>query len=534
MNRLKWTKLLSTKRISEFENCNISVEKSNFNDPRSCFERDFDQIIFSYPFRRLQDKTQVIPFPKFDFVHTRLTHSLEVASVGRSFGKLAADKILSELKNEEDYDINKHNFSKSDIGSLIAAACLAHDIGNPPFGHSGEDSISNYFINNNDSTKLGLNYKIENQSKINYNFEQQEWDNVNTNNVTPYEILEFKKYSDLIDFEGNANGFRILTTNCDKGINPTCALLGTFSKYPKESYLFKNPFANLDKKSIPKSQSKYGFFQNERDTFRNVANELGLIETNDISSYDISYKRHPLAFLMEASDDIAYGMIDFEDGCRLNLIDFDKEYGDIKVRKNDNSFKNYIIRDSPKNILIKIAKRDSSFSEEKLNSLNDTKQKVAYLRAKVINVLIHLTYNVFEKNYEDIMCGKFDKSLVECLDKEITDNLELMEGLIRKFVYHYPPVLECEASGFKVVNNLIESLAMTSNICFVCGDETTSEALKLKQLLPKEYQPNEDNSGSKLTYNEKYKRILIILDYISGMTDKFALNLYRKINGIEN
>jgi dGTPase len=534
MKRLQWSKLLSTKRISEFENCNISVEKPNFTDPRSCFERDFDQIIFSYPFRRLQDKTQVIPFPKYDFVHTRLTHSLEVASVGRSFGKLVADKILLELENEKDNDAEKHNFSKSDIGSLIAAACLAHDIGNPPFGHSGEDSISNYFINNDDSNKLGLDYKILNQVKINYNWDEKKWDEENPENATEDEIMKFKKSFDLKDFEGNANGFRILTTNCDKGINPTCALLGTFSKYPRESYLYKDPTNSLEQNDIPKSQSKYGFFQYERNIFKNVADELGLIQTDNISDFDISYKRHPLAFLMEASDDIAYGMIDFEDGCRLNLIDFDKIYGEFKVRKNDNTFKHYNLNKSPKNILIDIAKNDSTFSKEKLNSFKDSKQKVAYLRAKVINVLIHLTYNVFEENYEDIMCGKFDKSLVECLDKEIKENLELMKGLIRKFVYHYPPVLECEASGFKVVNNLIESLAMTSNICFVCGDETTSEALKLKQLLPEEYQPNEDSLKSVLTYEEKYKRMLTILDYISGMTDKYALNLYRKINGIEN
>ncbi len=145
MRRMNWKNLLSTKRVTDFELCQTARMKSQFTDPRSPFERDFDQITFSYPFRRLQDKTQVIPFPKFDFVHTRLTHSLEVASVGRSFGKMVAEIIFEEL-DMTDLDINK-----SDIGSLIAASCLAHDIGNPPFGHSGEDAISYYFQYN----KLG-------------------------------------------------------------------------------------------------------------------------------------------------------------------------------------------------------------------------------------------------------------------------------------------------------------------------------------------------------------------------------------------
>ncbi len=535
MTKMQWTKLLSEKRISDYSVCKIKEKKSNFDDPRSPFERDFDQIIFSYPFRRLQDKTQVIPLPKYDFVHTRLTHSLEVASVGRSFGKLVAEKILTEIKKEQNYDEIIHNYTKSDIGSLIAAACLAHDIGNPPFGHSGEDAISNYFRNESFfEDNFQLKYKIKEGKKVNsiYDYSNNKWDEL-TEDLSQNDIFDYKKHQDLLNFEGNANGFRILTSNCDKGINPTIALLGTFTKYPKDSYLVKNPSHGLNKDDIPKSQTKYGFFQNERDIFKNVADDLGLIKVDNISDEDIAYKRHPLAFLMEASDDIAYGMIDFEDGCRLNLIDIDKVYGKFKVRKNDNKFEDYNLEKSSKQILIEIAKKDSSFSKDKLNSFNDTKQQVAYLRAKVINVLIHLTYDAFEKHYDDIMTGKFDKALIDCIDKEVTDNLKLMKGLIRKYVYHYQPVLECEASGFKVVNNLIESLAMTSNICFVCGDKPTKEALKFKQLLPEEYQPDDDSDKEELSYNEKYLRMLKILDFVSGMTDKYALNLYKKINGME-
>ena len=284
IDRMDWRKLLSTTRVYDSKNGkNNTSTKSQFEDPRSPFERDFDQIIFSYPFRRLQDKTQVIPFPEFDFVHTRLTHSLEVASVGRSFGKLVTDLI----EEKEEKEILGKNTS-SDIGALIAAACLAHDIGNPRFGHSGEDSISNYFKENDNSKKRILT------------------------------TLSEKQKEDLCKFEGNANGFRIIANNYGRGINPTYALLGAFTKYPRESYLEKEP-SNIEEL---KSQAKYGFFQAEKEMFKNIAEELGLIRIEDIGEDDIAYHRHPLAFLMEASDDIAYGMIDFEDGCRLGLIDF--------------------------------------------------------------------------------------------------------------------------------------------------------------------------------------------------------------------
>ena len=384
IERMDWRKLLSTTRV--YDSKNDTSSESQFEDPRSPFERDFDQIIFSYPFRRLQDKTQVIPFPEFDFVHTRLTHSLEVASVGRSFGKLVA-KLIEDKEEEEVVKKVFENNTPSDIGALIAAACLAHDIGNPPFGHSGEDSISNYFKENDNSRKRILT------------------------------ILSKKQKEDLCNFEGNANGFRIIANNYGRGVNPTYALLGTFTKYPRESYLDKDPYKCYAKEEKPKSQTKYGFFQAEKEMFKNIAKELELIRIEGIGEEDIAYHRHPLAFLMEASDDIAYGMIDFEDGCRLGLIDFEKNYK-IKIKNKE-------FNKSPKQILCEIAKLDDSFCEDKLKKFNDYKQQLSYLRSKVINVLIHKCFDVFKNNYEGIMKGEFDKDLISCISDDIViENLK--------------------------------------------------------------------------------------------------------------
>lgn len=494
IDRMDWRKLLSTERISELGDCKKNeFPKSQFEDPRSPFERDFDQIIFSYPFRRLQDKTQVIPFPEFDFVHTRLTHSLEVASVGRSFGKLVTDLI----EKEEGKEVLGKNTS-SDIGALIAAACLAHDIGNPPFGHSGEDSISNYFRENEGKEKI-------------------------------LQQLSEKQKMDICNFEGNANGFRIIANNYVRGINPTCALLGTFTKYPRESYLEKKP-SNIEEL---KSQAKYGFFQSEKDIFKNIAKELELIPIEDIGEEDIAYHRHPLAFLMEASDDIAYGMIDFEDGCRLGLIDFEKKYETIKLRNKENKLKEKEINKSPKQILGEIAKLDDSFCEDKLKEFDDYKQQLSYLRSKVINILIHQCFEVFKKNHEDIMKGKFDKDLISCIDQGVIENLEYIKILVRKYVYQHPPVLQSEASGFEVIEFLINSFITTSYICFTCGEEETAKQKKMRSLLPEEFQPENEIQVENLAGIEVYNRVLKILDYISGMTDKYAVHLYRRIKGIE-
>ena len=259
-----------------------------------------------------------------------------------------------------------------------------------------------------------------------------------------------------------------------------------------------------------------------------------MIRIEDIGEDDIAYHRHPLAFLMEASDDIAYGMIDFEDGCRLGLIDFEKIYGTIKLRNKKNKLEEKEINKSPKQILGEIAELDDSFSEDKLKEFNDYKQQLSYLRSKVINVLIHKCFNVFKNNYDDIMKGEFDKDLISCISDDIVkENLECIKVLIRKYVYQHPPVLQSEASGFEVIEYLIDSFATTSNICFTCGEEETAKQKKMRSLLPEEFQPEDEIQVQKLTGEDIYNRVLRILDYISGMTDKYAVHLYRRMRGIE-
>ena len=527
--RMDWKKLLSSKRVSDYiDNC-ATKKKSQFKDPRSPFERDYDQLIYCYPFRRLQDKTQVIPFPKYDFVHTRLTHSLEVASVGRSLGKMASELIFAE-KGADFFA--KNNLCKSDIGTLVASACLAHDIGNPPFGHSGEDSISYFFKEREDDIKpIDLFSDEFSTSEDGENlYYTQNYPTKRRIFVDPKEIITYTKmWSDLSNFEGNANGFRILTANCVRGINPTTALLGTFTKYPRESWLLNDPYRHLNKKERPKSQAKYGFFQEQKELFKTIANELGLIAIDckenenkllNQASDDVAYRRHPLTFLMEAADDIAYQMIDFEDGCRLKLIDLEKNYPKVNGK-------------SPYQLLTEIAKLDNSYDETRVEDLKGTTSILSLLRAKVINVLTQYCFKVFVDNYENIMTGKFDKSLIDCIDEKIiTNNLKDMNILVKEYIYNYDSVLESEISGFEVMNVLIEGFSSSCSICFSCNEQETPKQKKLRNLLPEEFRPSEEEINGNLSFEEKYIRFLKIIDYVSGMTDNYAASLYRKVKGI--
>jgi dGTPase len=518
--RMNWEKLLSSKRVAEVAGCaSPTLKRSQFIDPRSSFERDYDQIVYSYPFRRLQDKTQVIPFPKYDFVHNRLTHSIEVASVGRSLGKMAAMLIFEELRKERVAELNLY---KNDIGTLVATACLAHDIGNPPFGHSGEEAISHYFIvDDNGAFRPSFEgyyfpdeptFRTDGSNIISLMYGEIERE------ISDREAIftETKMWNDLTHFEGNANGFRIITKNCEKGINPTLALIGTFSKYPRESWLTCEIDGN---KLDGKSQSKYGFFQDQRILFNNIAQELGLIKVEGLGECDIAYKRHPLAFLMEAADDIANNIIDFEDACRLKLIDINKHYD--------------IADASPKDILTSIALYDEGFDNSRLEQCKDDNEVISLLRAKIINVMTHCAFKVFKDNYEDIMQGKFDESLVDRIDNStIKDNLKHIKNLICDNVFNYSPVLETEASGFEVMAELIGSFGASCNICISCGQKLTKKELKLQSLLPKEYKPDDEKMAGELLFEERYTRILKIIDYVSGMTDNYASSLYRKIKGI--
>src|SRR5690554_6409091 len=329
---MDWERLLSLKR---FGHTTKRIRKEQ-DETRLDFEVDYDRIIFSSAFRSLQDKTQVIPLSKTDFVHTRLTHSLEVSVVDRSLGRQAGKAILK--KHPELKDTLGYNFN--DFGAIVAAAALAHDIGNPPFGHSGEKAIGDFFLN-------GKGKRFQNQ-------------------LTP------KQYQDLIDFEGNANGFRILThsrAGVEGGLRLSYATLGAFMKYPKES-LPKKPTTHI-------ADKKFGVFQSDKSFFEEVAAELGLLKRGKHD--DVSYCRHPLTYLVEAADDICYTIIDFEDGINLGLIqeEFALEY------------------------LINLVKH--SINSKKYNKLSTKQDRISYLRALAINTLIQEAVEIFLDHEEDIL-----------------------------------------------------------------------------------------------------------------------------------
>ena len=443
---MNWEQLLSLKRFGD-KNKRLRKEQ---DETRLGFDVDYDRIIFSAEFRSLQDKTQVVPLSNTDFVHTRLTHSLEVSVVGRSLGRRVGQQILEkhpQLKNTHGYTLN-------DFGAIVAAASLAHDIGNPPFGHSGEKAIGEFFKSGNGSA-----------------FKDQ---------------LTDKQYQDLCDFEGNANGFKILTNNklgIVGGLRLSYATLGAFMKYPKES-LPKKPTGHI-------ADKKFGFFQSEKDLFKDLVNELGLIKRSDNG---LSYSRHPLAYLVEAADDICYTLIDFEDGINLGLIEeeFALEY------------------------LIKLVQ--DSIITSTYNKLRTTKDRLGYLRALAINTLINEAVGIFMKNEEDILTGEFSKSLLDCSKYE-AQTRDIIKLSVSK-VYQSTEVINKEIVGFKIINELLN--IFTKTLLNNLNNNTSAfDELVLKKL----------GSDINLNENRLYFILLDVCQYISNMSDSRAILNFKKFQG---
>lgn len=443
---MQWEQLLSLKRQGDTSK---RLRKEQ-DDTRLGFEVDYDRIIFSSEFRILQDKTQVIPLSKTDFVHTRLTHSLEVSVVGRSIGRLVGKQILEKYPHLKEV----HGYQLNDFGAIVAASCLAHDIGNPPFGHSGEKAIGEYFASGN-----GMKYKDE---------------------------MSAKEWQDLIDFEGNANGFSILTSSregVEGALRLSYATLGTFMKYPKESLPKKPTTAICDK--------KYGFFQQDVHFFQEVAYELGLKVNKELP--DVGYFRHPLAFLVEAADDICYTIIDFEDGIKLGLIEeeFALEY------------------------LIKLVQK--SIDSKKYNELKTKEDRISYLRALAIGSLINDAVRLFLENEEAIMKGSFEVSLMEKSQykAQIDDIIKISVNKI----YRSKEVIEKEIIGYKVIHALLDAF-ITAYVNQIVRKETNFDRLILN-LLPEKY---------RVEKSTVYNQLLNICQFISLLTDGKAIELYKIIN----
>ena len=435
---MNWHTLISAKRfgLEEFH--------QERRENRSEFQRDYDRLIFSAPFRRLQNKTQVFPLPGSIFVHNRLTHSLEVSCVGRSLGNDVAKELLIQHPELKDSYI-------AEIGSIVSSACLAHDLGNPPFGHSGERAISTYF-----SEGKGASLKEQ---------------------LTP------EQWEDLTHFEGNANAFRLLTHQFE-GRRPG----GFVMTYSTLASIVKYPFSS----SLAGNKSKFGFFVSEEESFRRIAEELGM---KKISDSPLRYARYPLVYLVEAADDICYQMMDIEDAHKLKILTTDE----VKSL-----------------LLAYFSEKRQQHIQETLNRVSDVNEQIAYLRSSVIGLLIEECVRVFVANEETILNGCFEGTLIKQMSERPANAYKHCAEVSLEKIYRSRDVLDIELAGFRIISTLLELM-----IDAVCSPEKAYSQLLINRV----------SSQYKINAPDLFEKIQAVLDYISGMTDVFALDLYRKING---
>lgn len=437
---MNWQQLISNKRFGLEE-----IHEAQ-KDDRTEFQRDYDRLIFSAPFRRLQNKTQVFPLPGSVFVHNRLTHSLEVSCVGRSLGNSIAIQLVAKYPELA-------NTHVPEIGAIVSAACLAHDLGNPPFGHSGEKAISTYF-----SEGKGLALKSQ---------------------------LSSMEWEDLTHFEGNANAFRLLTHQFlgrrKGGFVMTYSTLAAIVKYPFPSVLAGK-------------KSKFGFFTSEENSYLKIAEELGIKRLSK-EGEPPQYARHPLVYLVEAADDICYQMMDIEDAYKLKLLT-PKEAKDLYLLFFDEKKKRRV--------------------EDIFSFVTDGNEQMAYLRATVIGILIKECTKVFMENEEAILNGTFEGALIKHISSPLSESYKECSRVAVEKIYRSRDVLDIELAGFHVISTLLELMI----------NAVQSPEKAYSQLLINRVSSQYDIKAPTL-----YGRIQAVLDYLSGMTDVFALDLFRKIKG---
>ena len=436
---MNWTQLLSGKRFGMEEYHERKHERTDF-------QRDYDRLIFSSPFRRLQNKTQVFPLPGSIFVHNRLTHSLEVSCVGRSLGNNVAKGLMQK------YPDGSINFPE--IGSIVSAACLAHDMGNPPFGHSGERAISAYFLEGNGSY---LEDEIRSAGG---------------------------RWEDFLHFEGNANAMRLLTHQFigrrKGGFALTYSTLASIVKYPYAS-------VHSGKKG------KFGFFQSEEETYMRIATELGINHNPEDKN---KFVRYPLVYLVEAADDICYQIMDIEDACKLHILTTEEA---IQLLLNffEGERLNHIIR--------------------VMKMVDDTNEQIAYLRSCIIGLLVDECSRVFLENEDGILDGTYNTPLIEQIGEQAKQAYATCSKTAYKKIYRAKEVLDIELAGYHIFSHLIDSLTEA------VMNQSHAYSKLLLQRIPEQYDTNAPTTSGK---------IQCVLDYISGMTDVYALDLYRKITGM--
>lgn len=442
MQKMSWDRLINDKRFG----------LEHFHDPRrgsrSDFQRDFDRLVFSSPFRRLQNKTQVFPLPGSIFVHNRLTHSMEVACVGRSMASEIASSLRKKYASEPWVD------KLDSIDEIVAAACLAHDLGNPPFGHSGEKAISTYF-----SEGEGQALRCE---------------------------LTERQWSDLTNFEGNANAFRLLTHRFNGrrpgGFAMTYSTLASIVKYPFDS-------------SLAGSHGKFGFFTTEQADLIKVAEELGMLRISE-GPDQVRYSRHPLVYIVEAADDICYEIMDIEDAHKLKILSAD-EVIPLFLGYFDDARRAHI--------------------ERIMAGVDDPNEKIAYLRSCIIGVLVNRCAETFVEHEDEILGGTFRGSLLDHISELERNGYRNCEALSWKKIYCAGDVVDIELAGTRIISFLIHELVKA-----VRDPELNYSRLLLAKV-PQQYETDAPHL---------YGKLQAVLDHISGMTDVYALDLYRRLSGM--
>jgi dGTPase len=437
---MNWEQLLSVKRLGKPSSGKITEES------RTEFQRDYDRLIFSSPFRRLQNKTQVFPLPGSIFVHNRLTHSLEVASVGRSLGNMIAFQL--EKKKVQHPLI-------PEVGPVVASACLAHDLGNPPFGHSGEDGMKEFFKNGDGKNRISG-------------------------------LTEAQK-SDFTTFDGNANALRMLSHQFsgrrEGGFALTYTMLASIVKYPFESV-------------ASGKKEKFGFFQSEKSIYSQIASELGL---TTVSNDPLKYVRHPLVFLVEAADDICYQIMDIEDAHKLKILSY---------KETRNLYLNFYDQ-------VEDASRLNGIKQT-LKEVTDPNEQIAYLRAGIISLLVKDCVAAFMNNYDSIMNGTYNHSLIKDISPIASTAMKEVIDVSVNRIYCHSSVIEIELAGYKIITTLLQHFT----------DAVLNESKygkKLLKLFPQQFVSEKKDA---------YSQIQSVVDFVSGMTDVYALDLYRKITGI--
>ena len=440
IQKMSWDKLISAKRFG-LERYHDERKRN-----RSDFQRDYDRLVFSAPFRRLQNKTQVFPLPGSVFVHNRLTHSLEVSCVGRSLGNNVTSILIDKYKDEP--WVHK----LQGIGAIVAAACLAHDMGNPPFGHSGERAIATYLSEGN-----GMILEKE---------------------------LKKNEWTDLTHFEGNANAFRLLTHQFngrrEGGFVMTYSTLASIVKYPYSS-------------TLASSKGKFGFFSSEEADFIRVADELGMIR---YEGEDIRYCRHPLVYLVEAADDICYQVMDIEDAHKLRIL---------TTEKTKELFLGFFEKERLEHI------------KETLNIVTDVNEQIAYLRSCVVGVLVDECSRIFCEDEDKLLRGEVKGPLISLIDETPRKAYKECTRVAYESIYKSSDVLDIELAGNRIISVLLDKL-----IDAVMYPQKAYSQLLLNKV-PGQYEMRAESL---------YNRTQAVIDYISGMTDVYALDLYRKINGM--